>query len=184
MDLAVANHGDPSLTPPVRPSAAVLYALPSRVRVPTVDSWNLTVQHELTSHLYLELAYVGDKGTHVFADSNAGTYYDLSQPFLQGLIVPAKGGATGNCKGGRRGLFPGINGQNFCLTVPTVRSFYQMVEIPYDPCPSKQKCFFNPNLFEIRYFGNNANDNYNSLQAKVLKNLNRGYSFMAHYTWS
>ena len=48
-----------------------LYALPARVRVPTVDSWNLTFQHELTSHLYFELAYVGDKGTYVFTDSTA-----------------------------------------------------------------------------------------------------------------
>jgi hypothetical protein len=34
MDLAVSNHGDPSQSPKVPPSGAVLYALPSRVRVP------------------------------------------------------------------------------------------------------------------------------------------------------
>lgn len=36
----------------------------------------------------------------------------------------------------------------------------------------------------IIYFGNNATDNYNSLQARMHKNFNRGYSFMEHYTWS
>ena len=194
MDLAVANHGDPSASPKVPPSGAVLYALPSRVRVPTVDSWNLTLQHELTSHLYFELAYVGNKGTHVFADLDAGTnttgtFYPLSQAFLQGFIVPVpQGGDTSNCKGGQNGLFPGNNGQQFCETLYQVRSFYPKIEIPNDPCPSKQKpnrkCYFDPNLFEIRYFGNNASDNYNSLQAKAHKNFNRGYSFMAHYTWS
>jgi hypothetical protein len=194
MDLAVANHGDPSVSPKVPPSGAVLFALPSRVRVPTVDSWNLTVQHELTSHLYFELAYVGSKGTHVFADldagtNDAGTFYLLSQAFLQGFIVPVpQGGDTSNCKGGQNGLFPGNNGQQFCETLYSVRSFYPKVEIPNDPCPSPQKpnrkCYFDPSLFSIRYFGNNANDNYNSLQAKVHKNFNRGYSFMAHYTWS
>jgi len=185
MDLAAANHGNPNLTPPVPASGAVLYALPSRVRVPTVDSWNLTVQHELNSHLYLELAYVGSKGTHVFADLDAGTnssgtFYLLSQAFLQGIIADAGPGPKyPNCKGGKGGLFPG----NFCLTTFQQRSFYPKVEIPNDPC-SPTLCFFDPNLFAIHYFGNNANDNYNSLQAKVHKNFNRGYSFMAHYTWS
>jgi len=193
MDLAAANHGDPSQSPKVPPSGAVLYALPSRARVPTVDSWNLTVQHELTSHLYFELAYVGDKGTHGFADldggtNSSGTFYLLSQAFLQGFIVPVPpGGNTNNCKGGASGLFTGSNGQQFCETVYQARSFYPKVEIPGDPCnltKPKRMCFFDPSVFEIRYFGNNASDNFNSVQAKVYKNFNRGYSFMAHYTWS
>jgi hypothetical protein len=191
MDLAVVNPGNPNPPPPppqvsaTPPSGAVLYALPSRVRVPTVDSWNLTVQHELNSRLYLELAYVGSKGTHVFADldpgtNSPGTFYLLSQAFLQGIIADAGPGPKyPRCKGGKGGLFPG----NFCLTTFQQRSFYPKVEIPNDPC-SPTPCFFDPNLFSIHYFGNNANDNYNSLQAKVHKNFNRGYSFIAHYTWS
>jgi len=185
--------------------------LPSRVRVPTVDSWNLTFQHELTSHLYFELAYVGDKGTHVFSETQCGvlecapdvdaagitvgsgtsTYYDLSQPSAQNLIVqtvkdgvPVQGINLFNCKGGPHGaIFTSFDGQQqYCLTVAGLRSFYQKVEVPNDPCP--QKCYFDPSFFKVRYFGNNANDNYNSLQAKVHKNFNRGYSFLAHYTWS
>ena len=169
-DLGTANIGDPIQTPAIPPSGAVLYALLSRVRIPTVDSWNLTFQHELTSHLYFELAYVGNKGTHVFAESNQGTFYDLNQPSLQNLIVPAPGPKYPNCKGGAKGIFTGKDGQ-FCLAVPGLRSFYQSPD-------------FDPSLFEVRYFGNHANDNYNSLQAKLHKNFNRGYSFMAHYTWS
>jgi hypothetical protein len=175
MDLAAANQGNPNASPKVPPSGAVLYALPARVRVPTVDSWNLTLQHELSSHLYFELAYVGDKGTHVFADlgggtNSSGTYYLLSQPFLQDLIQPAGNGPHyPNCKGGKNGIFNG----NWCLTQPEGRGFY--------PDVSGE---FNPTLFDIRYFGNNAGDNYNSLQAKVRKNFSRGYSFLAHYTWS
>jgi hypothetical protein len=154
-----------------------------------VDSWNLTLQHELTSHLYFELAYVGDKGTNVFTESQCGvvevcspdsyvtgvtvgsgtsTYYDLSQSSLQYMIGPVPHNDYSNCKGGRAGVFPG----EFCISKPGLRSFYL------------QQPNFNPNLFEIRYFGNNANDNYNSLQAKVVKNFHEGFSLLAHYTWS
>jgi hypothetical protein len=186
LSLATANYGNPPVIPS---SGAVLYALPSRVRVPTVDSWNLTFQHELNSYLYFELGYVGDKGTHVFPDNDLGTYYNLNQPSLQNLIVqtikngvPVQGLNYLNCKGGngtgtKGAIFtymPGGGGmeQQYCLTTTAIRSFYQ-------PAPN-----FVPGLFQVFYFGNNANDNYNSLQAKVHSNFNRGYSFMAHYTWS
>jgi len=190
LDLAAANVGNPNVVPLIPGSGTLLYALPSQVRVPTVDSWNLTFQHELTSHLYFELGYLGNKGTHVFADSDTGTFYDLSQASLQGFIRNVTGKdkpyLRNNCKGGPQGLFTGTSGQ-FCLTLFNQRSFYPQVPIPNnppsDPC-SPNPCSFDPNLFRVRYFGNNANDNYNSLQAKLHKNFNRGYSFMAHYTWS
>jgi Carboxypeptidase regulatory-like domain/TonB dependent receptor len=178
LQLATANDGDanPPVTPP---SGAVLYALPSRVRVPTVDSWNLTFQHELTPHLYFELAYVGDKGTDVFPDNKLGTYYDLNQPSLQNFIVPVAYTPTGKpiaggCKGGKGGLF-GTAPTQFCLSTAATRSFFTQVK----GFPN-----FDPSTFTVDYFGNNANDNYNSLQAKVNRSFNHGYSFMAHYTWS
>ena len=61
-------------------SGAALYALPARMRVPTVDAWNLTLQRELTPNMYFELAYVGNKGTHVLTDSTP--YYNLNPPSL------------------------------------------------------------------------------------------------------
>jgi len=185
LDLATANPGNPNSSPTVPQSGADLYALPSQVRVPTVDSWNFAIQHELNRSLYLELAYVGNKGTHVFTDSNSGgTYYNLNQPTLQGLIeqVPKKQNGKydySSCKAGQNGVFD----NTYCLTKPQFRTFYPQVEIQPDPCNPKL-CYFVPTAFQINYFGNNASNNYNSLQTKVRKNFTHGFAMLAHYTWS
>ena len=52
-------------------------------RLPTVDAWNVTVQHELTSTISLEAAYVGNKGTHVFCGNNPDC--EGNQPTLEGF---------------------------------------------------------------------------------------------------
>ena len=40
---------------------------PTFQRLPTLDAWNLTVQRQLTNTMSLEVAYIGNKGTNVFA---------------------------------------------------------------------------------------------------------------------
>jgi hypothetical protein len=43
---------------------------PSSYRIPLADSWNLTVQHELTSTLTAEVAYIGNVGRHLYVNPN------------------------------------------------------------------------------------------------------------------
>jgi hypothetical protein len=43
---------------------------PSAYRIPLADSWNLAVQHEFTSTLTAEIAYVGNVGRHLFVNPN------------------------------------------------------------------------------------------------------------------
>ena len=118
---------------------AIVYAVPGKMRLPTVDAWNFTVQHELSSTSYFELGYVGNKGTHVFTDGTdrapqQSGYYDLNQARVEGFN-----------------------------SVPKVSK------------PSRQP--FNPWPTPVRYFGNDASNNYNSLQAKVNKIFRHGYEF-------
>src|SRR5207302_8860893 len=40
---------------------------PTTQRLPTIDQWNATVQRQVTPTLSITVAYVGNKGTHVFA---------------------------------------------------------------------------------------------------------------------
>jgi len=45
--------------------------------------WNATVEHQLTSTMTVEVAYVGNKGTHGFAGN--GPAYNLNQRSIVGF---------------------------------------------------------------------------------------------------
>ncbi|HQR34338.1 MAG TPA: TonB-dependent receptor [Blastocatellia bacterium] len=49
------------------PNNVFARALPSKMRLPSVDAYNVTVQYQLTNKMSVEAAFVGNKGTHVFA---------------------------------------------------------------------------------------------------------------------
>jgi len=59
------------------PDGVLGKARPFKMRLPTLDAWNVTVQHQLTRNTFVEAAYVGNKGTHVFP---SGVNYNANQP--------------------------------------------------------------------------------------------------------
>lgn len=67
---------------PILPNGVTAFILPDRLRMPTTDSWNLTLQRQTVGDIALEAAYVGTKGTHVFA--GFGGDYDFNQATLVG----------------------------------------------------------------------------------------------------
>jgi hypothetical protein len=67
---------------PILPDGVTPFIISKDMRLPTVDAWNFTIQRQLTGSFSLEAAYVGNKGTHVFAGT--GGDYDPNQPTLVG----------------------------------------------------------------------------------------------------
>jgi hypothetical protein len=65
------------------PDGVQTFLLLDKQRLPTVDAYNVTAQYQLTHSLSLEVAYVGNKGTHVFAGD--GPNNDVNQPTLAGF---------------------------------------------------------------------------------------------------
>jgi len=67
------NQGPPSGTPPALPSTGMLTppqgtlikSRPFDWKTETMDSWNLTVERQLTPTTLLDVAYVGGKGSHL-----------------------------------------------------------------------------------------------------------------------
>jgi hypothetical protein len=68
---------------PMLPNGVTAFIIPERLRLPTNDAWNLTVQHQLRDDLAVEAAYIGNKGTHVFA--GFGGDYDFNQATIEGF---------------------------------------------------------------------------------------------------
>ena len=65
---------------PLEPGITVS-TVPNHLQVPTLDQWNLAVQHEFTPELYMEIAYAGNKGTHLALQSP----YNANQPTIEGF---------------------------------------------------------------------------------------------------
>ena len=52
------------------------------MRLPVVDAWNFTLEHQFSSSTVLSIGYVGNKGYHV---TPGGTNYNINQPTIVGF---------------------------------------------------------------------------------------------------
>ena len=68
----------------IYPSSGVrAWVYPTKMRIPTLDSWNVAVQHQITPTLSVESSYVGNKATHNLLDGNP--YFDENAPTIVGF---------------------------------------------------------------------------------------------------
>jgi len=67
----------------ILPNGVTAFVISNPIRFPTVDAWNFTIQRQFDARSSVEIAYVGTKGTHVFA--GVGGDYDPNQPDINGF---------------------------------------------------------------------------------------------------
>jgi len=109
----------------------------------------------------LELAYIGNKGTHVFAGN--GPAYDLNPPaYGPGSAIVTAAGVAPNFVGN--------------VPIDQRRPFFNHFNINGVVCCSAG--------IMGNYFGNDASANYNALQVRLDKRFSQGLQFMTHFTWS
>ena len=65
------------------PDQVSAFVLPRHMRLPTLDAWNVTVQHQITANFSFSAAYVANKGTHVFSGDSPN--YDPNQATIAGF---------------------------------------------------------------------------------------------------
>jgi hypothetical protein len=139
---------DNSVDPRIRPTVQ---------RLASIDMWNATVQHQLTSTMTVEVAYIGNKGTHGFAGN--GPTYNVNQRSIVGFGNPL-------------------------IAPDSRRPFFNKFTYPgfIDPATGKTLTCCSSNMGN--YFGMDASSNYHALQLKVEKRISQGLQFVSHYTWS
>ncbi|MGB9402730.1 MAG: TonB-dependent receptor [Candidatus Acidiferrales bacterium] len=131
---------------------------PTYQRLPMLDAWNAAVQHQLTSSMTVEVAYVGNKGTHEFVGTSA-TYN--ANPVFPG---------------------PGTSFKNsFSAFTPANerRPFHDAFTTIYNGAPVV--CC---DIDLGNYFGNDASTKFNALEIKVNKHFVHGFDFLSHYTFA
>ncbi len=160
------------------PNGIYQIARPATVRLPTVQGWNLTVQHELTNSLSLQVAYVGSEAYHNMFDSSPS--YNANEDTYRGFNQVNPNNTTpggGSCAG---------------MTYPTAPSscyYTDPQRAPfYDGTAQSQLGVKYGKPFgwtqRIDYMANQATASYNALQVVVNKRFTNGLQFLTHYTWS
>jgi hypothetical protein len=67
----------------ILPNGITAFVISNPIRFPTVDAWNFSIQRQINATSSVEIAYVGTKGTHVFAGT--GGDYDPNQADINGF---------------------------------------------------------------------------------------------------
>src|SRR5262249_21173583 len=135
---------------------------------------------QLTPTMNIEIAYIGNKGTHGFAGNGpghnanqaaigAGSFaYSCSAPLASGPNAGLR-----DCKQSFKPAVPQSWRRRFNLNnVPT---FVYTGDFAGLTC-----CATDVN----DYFGNDASSHYNALQVKMEKRFAQGLQFLAHYTYA
>jgi hypothetical protein len=141
---------------------------PTFQRLPELDAWNATLQHQLTNSTTVEVSYVGNKGTHVFAGDSST--YNVNQPSIVGF-------AAGVPQAYRRPLFNRFTYTGYADPTNTTAN------LPGAPnqAPGVLQCC---STDQGNYLGNDANSTYEAFQVKLERRFSHGLQILSHYTYA
>ncbi len=153
-------------------------AIPYSQKWPSVQQFNMTVEHEFSGNNLVSLAYVGGLGRHLARAQNINAIYPGAVANGGTMNVPVLAGLTGSKSATLGG--PGDNGQVLCDA--SGNCDVQTILINGD----KPNVFFEPYLGygSITRKQNTAVSTYNAFQTTMRHSFTHGLTLQAAYTWS
>ena len=152
-------------------SSVNVKARPFTERLPTLDAWNVAVQHTLTPTMSVEVAYVGNKGTHTLSDGDGNN----TNPNEPAIFLPGSFRQDGQALHYDPSVKTGIAADGGTSNTTLLRR-YTNGSLPAcgGPCNWTQ---------DISYYGDDQDTHYNSIQSKFTKSFSQGISINLNYAY-
>jgi hypothetical protein len=197
--------GPPAYPFPTIPSSGLLPnpgylattgARPNPLRLPTIDAWNLSVQHSITPTLSVTLAYVGNKGTHTLSAGDGNN----TNPNEAGIFLPAALSINGNALHYDGSVKSGISANNGTSNSTLLSRYYAgsvascqdagyiaQLQAYQAANPTALPTVVQPGQCgwtnSVKYLGDDQDTHYNALQVTVEKQLTHGLQVNMNYAW-
>jgi hypothetical protein len=140
-------------------SSLIALQVPQHWVAGTTQQWNLTIQRELRGNWFVEIGYVGTKGTHLRAT------FDPAEATLASPQHPV--------------IIPGVN----CDGSPGAGAQCKIVDSTVENAPARSPFRgIGPANFEA--FAPNSDSHYHSLQATLGHHYSKGLYWQSAYTFS
>ncbi|HZT71144.1 MAG TPA: TonB-dependent receptor [Terriglobia bacterium] len=139
------------------------HVLPLKMRLPTVDSWNVTLQHQLGRNTSVQLGWVGALGHHTFA--GGGPNYNINGPTIVGYSTASLPGCPAPCTNARQPYF--------------MATYNYLLQSGLSQTDALSHAWSQG----IQWYGNDVSNNYESLQAIVQRRFSGGFGVTGSYTW-
>lgn len=210
----VTTNGAQPFTPvPLTNRATGIYGYADNLRTPYVQSYNFTIQRELTSTLTVDFNYIGNKGTELYTnqqldDTNifengilnafnitrAGGNAPLFDQLLDGITIPGVGLVNGASLTGSQALrkYAVTNTMIANGSVGALANFFNTTPtgtgingglLTHAGLPPNF-IVVNPQFNSVFMIDNNGNSTYNAFQAHIAKRFTHGVTGQFAYTFS
>ncbi len=140
-------------------SPASIQSIPYYQKNPSVNQYNLDVQHEFRGGNIVSVAYVGTQGRHLDTNRNLN---QIPIPVVKTMTVPALAGTTGCDSNGV------CNVQQVLMQNPGVTDYFRYYQ----------------GFSNIRQKQFSAVSSYNALQTNIRHTTSHGLTLQAAYTWA
>ncbi len=146
-------------------------ARPFTERLPTLDAWNIAVQHSLNTSMTIEVSYVGNKGTHTLSDGDGNN----TNPNEAAIFLPGSFTQNGVALHYDPTVASGVSANGGTSNTTLLQRYTN---------GTRPACAGACNWTQpISYYGDDQDTHYNALQAKFTKMYSQGLSINLNYAY-